>query len=272
MQISAKTKISELIKVNPASIDAIASINKHFLKLKNPVLRKILASRVTIEDAARIGHTTVEEFFQKLEPLGFVPACYPKKEAIKEAADIRKTPVFMWSESPVTMLDVRPDLLSGQDPFKRIMAAISSLPEGTVLCVINTFEPLPLINLLNKKGFDHYTKKDQAEVVYTYFKKTGNGSTKNPEEPNTSFIEKDGFEEMTRLFKNKIQTIDVRDMEMPMPMISILSALEKLPDDFALFVQHKKVPQFLLAELRELNFYCLIHNVEEGNVQLLIYK
>ena len=42
MQIAANTKISVLIKENPAAIDAIATINKHFEKLRNPVLRKIL--------------------------------------------------------------------------------------------------------------------------------------------------------------------------------------------------------------------------------------
>ncbi|MDX5436888.1 MAG: DUF1858 domain-containing protein, partial [Pontibacter sp.] len=55
MEIAANTKISAILKANPDAIEAIAAINRHFEKLRNPLLRKILASRVTIADAARIG-------------------------------------------------------------------------------------------------------------------------------------------------------------------------------------------------------------------------
>ena len=72
MQISEKTKISALIKANPAAVEAIASISSHFEKLRNPLLRKILAPRVTIADAARMGNTSTQVFFDKLLPLGFV--------------------------------------------------------------------------------------------------------------------------------------------------------------------------------------------------------
>ena len=71
MKIDQYTKISQLINANPAVIEAIASINRHFEKLRNPILRKILASRVTIADAAKIGGTTVQQFYEKLGPLGF---------------------------------------------------------------------------------------------------------------------------------------------------------------------------------------------------------
>jgi len=71
MKITEHTKISKLIQENPASIDVIAGINKHFRKLKNPVLRKLLAPRVSIAEAAKIGDTTVEVFLSKLKEIGF---------------------------------------------------------------------------------------------------------------------------------------------------------------------------------------------------------
>ena len=71
MKITKKTKISELIKHDIRSIDAIASIAKPFKKLKNPLLRKLMASRVNIAEAAKIGGATVAEFVQVLAPLGF---------------------------------------------------------------------------------------------------------------------------------------------------------------------------------------------------------
>ena len=71
MQISASTKISTLIKENEGVIDVIASINKHFKKLQNPFLRKMLAPRVSIADAARVGGVPVCVMIDKLRDFGF---------------------------------------------------------------------------------------------------------------------------------------------------------------------------------------------------------
>ncbi len=43
MKINSQTKISALIKDNPNTIEAIVSVNPYFSKLKNPLLRGILA-------------------------------------------------------------------------------------------------------------------------------------------------------------------------------------------------------------------------------------
>jgi len=54
MEINENTKISTIIAHNPDAIEKIVSIAKHFEKLRIPVLRKVLASRVSIKQAAKI--------------------------------------------------------------------------------------------------------------------------------------------------------------------------------------------------------------------------
>src|SRR5690606_30987926 len=71
MDINKNTRISELIKENKASIDAIASLAKPLEKLKNPVLRRIMASRVTLTEAAQMGGCSIADFIRVLRPLGF---------------------------------------------------------------------------------------------------------------------------------------------------------------------------------------------------------
>ena len=66
MKISSNTKISDVFRENKDAIDIIASINDHFKKFKNPVLRKVLASRVTIKEAANIGNISPNEILRKL--------------------------------------------------------------------------------------------------------------------------------------------------------------------------------------------------------------
>src|SRR5688572_33066781 len=103
MLISPQTKISVILQANPKAVDAIASINPHFEKLRNPILRKILASRVTIADGARIGGATVATFFEKLEALGFIP----EKTSTHEKATLPLKPV----EIPVTILNLPENLV-----------------------------------------------------------------------------------------------------------------------------------------------------------------
>lgn len=274
MTISASTKISELIKSNPASIDAIVSINKHFEKLRNPVLRKILASRVTISDAAKIGGCTVNDFFEKLLPLGFKIKNDNSKPIISPvAAD--KYPAFMkhLNQANVITLDVRDDLASGKDPFQKIMNTLSSVSQNNYLLIINSFEPIPLINILKKKGYECYSEQVLKDLFYTYFKKTDDKSADKHSIPSSVVLSTNNeFEKRLNSFAGNMKTIDVRNLEMPLPMVTILKELDTLPEEQALFVHHKKIPQFLLPELKERNFSWLIREDGEGDVKLLIFK
>ena len=55
-------------------------------------------------------------------------------------------------------------------------------------------------------------------------------------------------------------------------MITILKELEEMNENEALYVHHKKVPQYLLPELAERNFKTWIVEVDDQNVKLLILK
>lgn len=57
--ITNRTKIPEIIKINPDRINAIASLAKPLEKLKNSLLRRIMAPGVTLE-AAAIGDCDLE--------------------------------------------------------------------------------------------------------------------------------------------------------------------------------------------------------------------
>ena len=71
MTINANTKISALLKQHPDALEAIVSISPKFIKLRNPFLRKLMAGRTTIAMASRLGGCSVNDFFSRLQPLGF---------------------------------------------------------------------------------------------------------------------------------------------------------------------------------------------------------
>jgi uncharacterized protein (DUF2249 family) len=175
------------------------------------------------------------------------------------------------SNNNTVCLDVRPIIQSGSDPFSEIMAAVKSLKTDQTLEIINSFEPIPLINKLEKEGFISWTERLENGIVHTYFKK-GNAikdlkETKTPDE--TSSL---SFDEKYKFFIGKMKFIDVRYLEMPEPMSTILEEIELLPKANALLVEHKKVPQFLLPELKARGFEILYNMKAENHLQLLIFK
>ena len=269
MEIAANTKISAILKANPDAIDAIVSINRHFEKLRNPLLRKILASRVTIADAARIGGCSEDDFYKKLAPLGFSHHV-ANGTAIKQLVKQKEKPAYLKKlpKENLLMLDVREDIASGNDPFLKIMDAVEMVDETNALQLINTFEPTPLIDILRKKGYDAYAEVLNADLVHTYF---WLGKNSKPEAVKDDY-DKNDFDSKVNNYEGRLKNLDVRHLEMPQPMIAILSELEALPDKEALCVTHRKVPQFLLPKLQERGFSVAIKEAGPAEVYLLIYK
>ena len=227
MKIDSKTKISKLIDSNKKTIDVISSINKHFSKLKNPFLRKALAPRVTIAEAARIGGVPVCVLIDKLKEIGFEidSDCGCEAASPKDKYRLKEKLVNMRKEKVVEM-DVRPTLANGDDPFEAIMSKLKIMNDDETLLIINTFEPIPLLNILKKKGYSYETVRPENGVVHTYLEKA-DGEIISDDKKRVSFNES-SFEEMEKRFEGKMTEVDVRDLEMPMPMVTILNEIEKI--------------------------------------------
>lgn len=174
MEITPNTKISAILKDKPEALEAIVSLSPKFEKLRNPVMRKLMAGRASIAMASKAGGISIEDFYNKLRPLGFIP-CLADTRAGSEA-----------------------------------VAAI---------------------------------KKEAKD-----------------------------WDELLASFTGKLISIDVRELEMPGPMMTILESLNTLPPGYALFVYHKRIPLFLLPELAERKLDYRVKEIAEGEVHLLIFK
>jgi len=167
MTINANTKIAAILKHKPDALEAIIGISSKFQKLRNPVLRKLLAARTTISMASKIGKCSEDDFFSKLKPLGF------EINHIASTVDEEKKqkPDFILSipKEQIVVFDVRPIIASGGDPLKIINEKIKNLQHKQVLKIVNTFEPVPLMQLLQKKGFESYADVIEDNLVETIF-------------------------------------------------------------------------------------------------------
>ncbi|RXJ44332.1 DUF2249 domain-containing protein [Gelidibacter gilvus] len=265
--INANTKIAYLINAHPDALEAIISINPKFETLRNLELRKELAGRTSIAMASEMGGCQVDDFFSKLQPLGFEIDTDTK--AVVE--DKKELPEFITTlrKNQIIDFDVRELLASGKDPLTLILDKVKSVHEGEALKVINTFEPVPLIKMLEKQGFDVYADVISNDLVETYFYKKSDKTA--VEAPKTDSAHS-GWDGMMQRFIDKLVTVDVRQLEMPQPMMTILEELDKLPADEALYVYHKRIPVFLLPELSDRDFDYRIKEMSEGEVRLLIFR
>ena len=294
MKVTAATKISKILKEKPEAIDVIAGINANFKKLQNPILRRSLATRVSVRDAARIGKVPVEQFLKALEGIGFEVE-YPTGEAPVEKMHIMP-PDFSGRE--IVELDVRPIIAQGKDPFGYINKVAKNIKPEQILLIINDFEPIPLIDYLIGKNFVHWMKQDDEGNYLTYFKlnckKPGfwqrlfgkkevpcrfhsidkkTNTKASPSKKAAVPAQKDGdFERIQQQYEGKMKEIDVRHLEMPLPMQTILEHIEQLPDDRALFVHHKRIPQFLLPELKKRNYSYVAKQLNPDYTYLIVYK
>ncbi|MCC6288255.1 MAG: DUF2249 domain-containing protein [Chitinophagaceae bacterium] len=272
ININNDTKISELIKADKASIDAIAGVAKPFQRLKNPILRKIMASRVTIAEAAKMGGCKVEDIVATLTPLGFY---YEPISANERVVQSKPQWLLQADKAAIIVYDVRPIIESGTDPLKEILNKFKDVQPGKILCIINSFIPTPLIRLLEQeKAEGSYVETVSAGVFHTYFlRKKKEAAAKKAAVNNIIVDDAASFEAVyNRSSEERIREIDVRHLEMPQPMQVILQELNSLPENHLLYVHHKRVPVYLLEELADKNHEIHILTVDDKNVKMIIFE
>lgn len=265
MTISAETRIGSIIKYKLEAIDVLVSLSPHFKKLKNPILRKIFAPRVTVAEAAIIGNCKVENILDGLARIGFE---VNNPEKIFEEG-LLNAEVIQNNTDVVSTIDVRHDLANGIDPFNKIMKQLSEVPSGKTMLVINSFEPAPLIRILKGKGHSISVSKEPYGAVFTYITKNDQNKSLKSDEAE-AVPNPDLFDSVLKNYYLKFTKIDVREMAMPQPMIAILDELDRLNIGEALYVRHKKIPLFLFPELKDRNFN-YVYKQAETEVILIIY-
>src|SRR5690606_940863 len=233
MSINERTKLSDLLKHHPDALEAIVSLSSDFKKLRNPVLRALMAGRTTIAMASKMGGVSPGDFFRVLEGLGFETEV--AIEALPEETVPKDNPrpavlQHLAAERLVTF-DVRSILAEGKDPLRPIQQRIKALRPGEVLLIVNTFEPVPLIKILEKQGFHTHVESHGPERVETYFYRVGEEGAPMGEVRvgEVEGSESGDWEPLLDRFADHLVEIDVRHLEMPMPIMTILQALEVLP-------------------------------------------
>jgi len=147
-------------------------------------------------------------------------------------------------ESHRVRLDVREGLRRGEEPFARIMAAVKALAPDHVLVLRAPFEPVPLYDVLGRRGFAHWTERHAPDDWSVWFYR----------EPGRRTV------------------LDVRALEPPQPMVRVLEEAERLGPGDELEVRHERRPVFLYPQLDERGFVHETDEPEPGVVRIRVRR
>lgn len=278
--ITASDRVSAVLAKDERLIEVFESLSPAFKLLRNPLRRKTMAKLVTLSQAARIAGVDVDELVLRLNHalgVGFGEAPRPLAESPGAPAESRPAPPPGLLQTPADQLvelDVRAALQAGEEPLKQILAAAKALPEGHVLRLRAPFEPVPLFDLLAKRGLAHYAEPLGQEDWRVWFYASGASSSARTAEPAPGAA---GAATGSAagplpgdLDEGDVVIVDVRGLEPPEPLERTLTALASLPHGKVLVQLNERVPRFLLPRLEERGFSYTVHEAPPGLVRIFI--
>lgn len=270
--IRAGDKLQTLFERDDRLIDVIASHSPQLAKLRHSPMRRVMARITTVAQAARLCNLPTETLLRDLNAvLGVKSDEIGEPDAAPAVTDSTATPSF---ENAVE-LDVRDDLAKGGEPFSKIMSAIAALPEAGVLHLRAPFEPVPLLTVLAKRGFGHKSERHADDDWSVWFFRQADAAEQiesRQSHSNATHTVPVGDTSLRSDAARTEEWLDVRDMEPPEPLVTTLSALEKLPPGHVLVQRNLRIPQFLLPILRERGFHFTIDELQSDEVQVRIWR
>lgn len=260
------TKVGKMLKEHPVTLEVLLETSEHFRKLQNPLLRKTLAPRVTIEQASKIAGVNLSDLLQKLnKKIGANMTIAEISAATSPSSPEARRPQILSELQPVD-LDVRPILQGGTDPLKTILKSLEQLAPKQYLHLINSFEPIPLYTVLGKRGFDHFTEfSDGAFHVHFY--------RRMPTEQGASGKEQERDETTPDIpFRAQTIALDVRQLSPPEPMVKILETIPQVDENTLLFVHHHREPLFLYEKLQTRGYKWHVKKINDNYYHVKIWK
>ena len=158
MEITAKTKIYDLLQEYPALEERIMNIAPPFKNLHNPVLRRTVGKLANLEKAAQIGGIDVLVFVNTLR----LAVGQPALRAGNEFRQVLSESDPAWIKgTPAHVIDGVELLNRGEHPLNSVNTLMHSLQPQAFLVLYTNFKPLPLIEAMEKQNYRVHYKIDE---------------------------------------------------------------------------------------------------------------
>lgn len=160
--------------------EKLLELSPKFQKLNQPLLFNTVARTTTVEKAAKMGGIYLREMLYQLNEVIGLEKEYleAEKKRVLAPSELKTTetrqitnadkPEWLSDPQAFPILDVRG---MTDDPFETVFAASEKTAPGSGFCLVQKFEPFPLIGYLESRHFTHFTEKMSPVEYRIYFYK-----------------------------------------------------------------------------------------------------
>ena len=169
IDITPELKLSELFEFYPDTEASFISLVPVFKNLVNPFLRKNIAKVTTLRQASIVGNVPLGDIINKLR------AATGQKlpEVINNSDNQNNKPFWLNSEKVVISYDAIEDLNNGIHPVNKVTKETAGLNKDEIYELITPFVPKPLIDILEKKGFEIFVENVSNNRIKTFILNPG---------------------------------------------------------------------------------------------------
>lgn len=183
MLIKADSKLEDVLTEYPELKETLQKMSDKFSKLDNKLIYNTVGKFARMSDIAKMGgfstcevlHTLNKVIGKEDELAASFPECIEAEVLLDELRD--EKPAWLNDQNSFAEMNV---IGSEEDPLAEIMKKAQSIEEGEGFKLVQIFEPIPLINMLESLGFDYYSEKINDFKYHIYFYKVESGE-KNEE-------------------------------------------------------------------------------------------
>lgn len=167
--INPQTKIGEMLDTYPQLEEVLLRLSPSFVKLRNPVLRRTVARIVSLRQAAEAGGVNIGILISELRKAANMDEI-PVNSANPIKIQSQSQPEWILEENILITFDATDIIEKGENPMKDILTKAGLLHSDRILLLITPFIPVPIIELLNSKGYTSWSKQKGDNLIYTYIR------------------------------------------------------------------------------------------------------
>jgi hypothetical protein len=167
LTITPDTRIGPLLDRYPELETPLLKLSPAYAKLRNPLLRKTVARVATLQQIATIGEVPIGSLINTLRSaLGIEEKWTSGSDGEKDSHSV---PDWFAQTKIAALLDAAPILEAGEHPLNRVMSDLQKLAPGEIYELLTPFVPAPLLDAVEKKGFEVWSQKQPDGTVRSYF-------------------------------------------------------------------------------------------------------
>ena len=168
LEITPSVTVHALLEAYPELEEVLIGIAPPFKKLRNPLLRKSVAKVATLKHASSVGNVPLNELIGKLREAVGQPL---NTESYRDEDYFGEQPE--WFSPDKVTLSVNEDEMDASDQMTIvvILREAKTVKKGEIVELVTSFLPAPGIEVLKSKGYSVWTRREEDDLIKSYFLK-----------------------------------------------------------------------------------------------------